>query len=84
MILNDECQIARLLSKNMNRRVKTLIGRFKFCWILEVMNLVIYNFVANLIWITNVRKLLLHLGIGGHGDCSTKLFGGHKLCYDSQ
>ena len=48
------------------------------------MNLVIYNFVANLIWITNVRKLLLHLGIGGHGDCSTKLFGGQKPCYDSQ
>ena len=22
-------------------------------------------------------KLLLHLGIGGHGDCSTKLFDGH-------
>ena len=28
--------------------------------------------------------MLLHLGIGGHGNRSTKLFGGHKPCYDGQ
>ena len=28
--------------------------------------------------------MLLHLGIGGHGDCPKKLFGGHKPCYDGQ
>ena len=28
--------------------------------------------------------MLLHLGIGSHGDRSTKLFGSHKPCYDSQ
>ena len=28
--------------------------------------------------------LLLHLGIGGHGDRPVKLFGGHKPCYDGQ
>ena len=28
--------------------------------------------------------LLLHLGIGGHGNRSTKLFRGHKPCYDYQ
>ena len=30
--------------------------------------------------------MLLHIGIGigGHGDSSTKPFGGHKPCYDSQ
>ena len=31
-----------------------------------------------------IEKLLLHLDIGGHGDCSTKLFGSHKLCYYGQ
>ena len=29
-------------------------------------------------------KLLLHLGTGGHGDRSAKLFGGQKPCYDGQ
>ena len=28
--------------------------------------------------------MLLYLGIGGHGDRLTKLFGGHKPCYDGQ
>ena len=28
--------------------------------------------------------MLLHLGIGGHGDCPKKLFSGHKPCYDGQ
>ena len=28
--------------------------------------------------------MLLHLGIGSHGDSSTKLFGRHKPCYDGQ
>ena len=28
--------------------------------------------------------MLLHLGIGSHDDCSTKLFGGQKPCYDGQ
>ena len=27
---------------------------------------------------------MLLLDIGAHGDCSTKLFGGYKCCYDSQ
>ena len=27
---------------------------------------------------------MLDLGIGGHCDCWTKLFGGHKPCHDSQ
>ena len=27
---------------------------------------------------------MLHLDIGSHGDHSTKLFGGHKHCYDGQ
>ena len=25
---------------------------------------------------------MLRLGIGGHGDCLTKYFGGHKRCSD--
>lgn len=29
-------------------------------------------------------KYNTHLGIGGHGDRSAKLFGGQKLCYGSQ
>ena len=29
-------------------------------------------------------KLLLHLDIGGHGDSSGKLFGGHKDFYNGQ
>ena len=28
--------------------------------------------------------VVLHLGIGGHRDRLTKLFGGHKPCYDGQ
>ena len=28
--------------------------------------------------------MLLHLGIGSHGDCSTKLFGSHKYYCDGQ
>ena len=28
--------------------------------------------------------MLLHLGIGGHDDYSTKLLGSHKPCYDGQ
>ena len=28
--------------------------------------------------------MFLHLGIGNHGDRSTKLFSGHKPCYNSQ
>ena len=31
-----------------------------------------------------IKKWLLNLDIGGHGDCSRKLFGGHKHCCDSQ
>ena len=31
-----------------------------------------------------VKKSLLHLDIGSHGDHSTKFSGGHKHCYDSQ
>ena len=31
-----------------------------------------------------VKVVVIHLGLGGLGDCSTKLFGGHKLCYDGQ
>ena len=27
---------------------------------------------------------MLHLGIGGHGNSSTKIFGGQKPCYNSQ
>ena len=30
------------------------------------------------------RSFLLHLGIGGHGDRSTKLFGGRKRYCDGQ
>ena len=33
-----------------------------------------------IVWIL----LLLHLGIGSHGNCSVKLFGGHKSCYNGQ
>ena len=29
-------------------------------------------------------KKLLHLGIGGHNDRLTKLFGGDKRCHDGQ
>ena len=31
-----------------------------------------------------IKKLLLHVDIGGHGDCSAKLFRDHKRCYDGQ
>ena len=29
-------------------------------------------------------KVVVTSGIGGHGDLSTKLFGGHKPSYDGQ
>ena len=31
-----------------------------------------------------MKKLLLHLDIGGHGDRSTNIFGGYKRCYYGQ
>ena len=38
---------------------------------------IILKEVAKIV-IVVVRSLLWHLGIGGHGDHSTKLFGGHN------
>ena len=52
------------------------------CLLQSMANIFLEEAAKELKLLLEITTLLLHLGTGGHGDHSTKLFGGHKPCYD--
>ena len=75
-----------------NKAWTQVLHRFKSCsqhvrdlqWWWSLTVVLAGNKAKCLLSVNHTTKIIHHLSIGSHDDCSTKLYGSHKCCCDGQ